>query len=206
MDPSSQIRLATDIANNLDRLSPFVAWQGMPTYDQLNLCCHLVVQHLRPIVGYQYGVSSASQLTFKMNLLGSARGDVRQLIQNELVSGSAAEEALTFIRQWPGFEMPRLFSTLESIVNHVVAKSGSGPFANYGAYLSRCTSLFLPPKTAILDEFGMPPKLISKLLPRLMGASADVDALLENVRNLQVQGLGLDDTELELFEDLRATI
>jgi len=150
-----------------------------------------------------------------MNLLGSARGDVRQLIQNELVSGSAAvrgnpdaavEEALTFIRQWPGFEMPRLFSTLESIVNHVVAKSGSGPFANYGAYLSRCTSLFLPPKTAILDEFGMPPKLISKLLPRLMGASADVDALLENVRNLQVQGLGLDDTELELFEDLRATI
>lgn len=214
MDPASQIRLAEDLIQNGARLRPLIRWQGMPTYDQLRASFELVIRHLRPISGYEYGAASASQLTFKMNLLASARGDIRELIENELLHGlpyvrgnpdTSVEEALTFVRQWPGFEVPRLLSTLESIANHVWMRE-SGPLAAYGGYLSRCADLFLPPKAAVLDEFGLPPNLIAKLLPRLGGTNDGVDAMVSAVKDLRLELLDLDDAERQLLADLQASL
>lgn len=214
MDPASQIRLAEDLMSRRAGLLPLVRWNGMPTYDQLLASFELVIKHLRPINGYEYGVASASQLAFKMNLLASARGDVRQLIENELVKGfpsvrgnpdNSVEEALTFVRQWPGFEVPRLLSTLESIANHVWNDVPGRP-AVYGGYLSRCSDLFLPPKAAVLDEFGLPPGLVVKLLPKLAGTDDDVDAMIDAVKRLSQERLDLDDAESELFGGLQATL
>ena len=216
VDPERQLRLAGAVGQNLARSQELLAWQGMPTYDQLQESCRLVVEHLRPISGRDNGVSSYRQLAFKLNMASAERGDVTRLIANELANGSkdvredpdaAVEEVLGFIRQWVGFEMPRLLSTLQSVVNHVMNANGVSRRANYSPYLSRCEALFLPAHVAMLDEFGMPSGLVMKLsdlLPRR--ADAGVDEILAALRQISPELPRISSAERRILEEIQASL
>ncbi|WP_082612361.1 MULTISPECIES: DEAD/DEAH box helicase [unclassified Nocardioides] len=215
IDPERQLALAREIARMAPSEAVLLAWNGYPTWEELLACCQLIVTHLRPIRGRENGVSSARQLTFRLRLAQTTQGDVRQLVNNELSGTSsttrddpdaAVEEVLGFLRQWVGFDMPRLLSCLQRVVNHVLPQRGIARRANYSPYVAACESMFLPAHVALLDEFGMPPSLVDKLRPHLPPAGSGIDAVLAEIRRLDVKSLQLDQTEQSLFDELRRTI
>ncbi len=215
IDPERQLALAREIANMTPSEATLLAWNGYPTWDELLACCQQIVTHLRPIRGRENGISSARQLTFRLRLAQTTQGDVRQLVNNEL-SGTnsttrddpdaAVEEVLGFLRQWVGFDMPRLLSCLQRVVNHVLAQRNVPRRANYSPYIAACESMFLPAHVALLDEFGLPPSLVDKLRPHLPAADAGIDAVLVALRGLDVGALQLDQVEHSLFDEFRRTI
>jgi hypothetical protein len=215
VDPDRQIALARALEQDLRRTVRLLAWQGFPTYDELDASCRVVVEHLRPISGRDNGVSSYRQLAFKLNMTAALGGDVRQLIGNELANGpvnvrdnpdAAVEEVLAFVRQWIGFEMPRLLSTLQSIVNHVLQRRGLSVRANYAPYLARCEGLFLPPHVAMLDEFGMPAQLVMKLSGQLPRADAGLDPVLAALRSISPQRSDLSSAEAKILREVQDSL
>lgn len=211
VDPERQTALARTLLSQ-PALTDLLAWSGYPDWDRLEAACRVIIAHLRPVQGRDNGVSSPRQLAFLLRLASTTEGDVRELVNNKL-SGryaigpdAAVEEVLGFLRQWVGFDMPRLLACLERVVNHVQEATGRGRRASYGLYIAACENMFMPPHVALLEEFGLPPQLVMKLAPLLPPSDAGIDAVLAALRGLSVSELDLDALEVGLLTELQTTI
>ncbi|MCA1982198.1 DEAD/DEAH box helicase [Nocardioides nematodiphilus] len=204
IDPSRQIELVRHVRS----LSAFglrqLAWTGLPTYDQLQAASQLIINFLNPISGRQHGVSSANQLTFRMNLARSVDGDVRSLVEQELVNprseyvddpDGAVEATLDFLRHWPGFLFPKLLIAAQNLVNPTLTEAHLR--ADYSVFAAQCLNLFLPDQVVVLEEYGFPAQAAESLIHRLRPYD-DLDSLL--VRLAQVDPALVSDTfERELL-------
>ena len=62
----------------------------------------------------------------------------------------------------------------------------------------------LPAALATLDEYGIPLQLVEKIKVRLRGEDG-LDAVLDDLRNLDMENLGLSNFEKNLLKSLQPT-
>jgi len=150
IDPSAQIDIAREIIDRPAHFWPRLHWSGYPDYGQLEFACSLIWR-LRPTTQARGGVLSAKQLAFKIRRF-STNPLIPDLIRSELEERSApspdeaVETVLDFLRQWAGFEFPRLLMALHRIQRHVFTELKRPP-GNYEVFAARVEGMFMPTLT-----------------------------------------------------------
>ncbi|SEG64341.1 DEAD/DEAH box helicase [Actinacidiphila yanglinensis] len=172
LDPNDQISLAKYVRQQIGTLGPLLSWRGFPRYEELEATCDVIAKHLHKIQGRDGGVSSPRQLAYRMNVLANSQGDIKELIDTEIANpyGSsdatdAVEQVLDFVRQWAGFEFPRLLTATQNIVSPILREHGYRA-CDYRPYAVSAQNLFLPPYVGDLEEYGLPAQLVMKILGR----------------------------------------
>lgn len=204
VDPGRQIELVRHVRSlSADGLR-LLAWTGPPTYDQLQTVSRLIVDFLNPISGRQHGVTSASQLTFRLNLARSLDGDVRSLVEQELANprseyvddpDGAVEATLDFLRHWPGFLFPKLLIAVQNLIQPVLAEAQLR--ADYSVFAALCLNLFLPDQVVLLEEYGFPAQAAEGLIGRLRPYD-DLDSLLTRLSEVDPDSIS-DSFERDLL-------
>ncbi|MFD8834235.1 DEAD/DEAH box helicase [Streptomyces griseofuscus] len=196
LDPQSQINLAKYVRRNVSRLAEKLAWSGWPQYEELEVCCQLIVDFLHPLKGRAHGVASARQLALRMNVVNGAQGDVRELISRELANpyetpepDDAVENVLDFLRYWPGFTFPRLLMALESIVRPILEEAGITE-CDYSAYATSAKGFFLPRFVAEVEDYGLPSQVAMKILQGRTYNAETMDHLLERLSRASETEMG----------------
>ncbi|WP_375792263.1 helicase-related protein [Streptomyces rhizosphaericus] len=203
IDPQSQIDLAKEVRRTVHLIGEKLAWNRWPKYENLLACCQLITQFLHPVRGRIHGVSSSSQLAYRMTVLNGAGGDIKELIDQELASNyetptpdDAVENVLDFIRYWPEFTFPRLIMTVQSIINPILVDAGFQE-CDYSAYAASAKSLFMPRFVTDMEEYGLPVQLAMKLLKNRQANFESIDDLLRSLSRIQT--VGLDSFESSLY-------
>lgn len=208
--PERQVGLAQDLQENVSQYHSLLAWHGFPTGPQLRATCDLIWKHFIERKGRQGGVSSASQLAFRLNQLRALRGDIKAVINQNVQTSraesadEAVEEVLDFLRTWAGHNFPRFLMTLDRIQRRVFAAAGRSA-GDYSFFAHSVEGLFLGGSLALLDEYGVPWSLAKRLGGQLT-SDGGFDELLESVRNLDVAQFQLSPFERELLTDARSAM
>ena len=206
VDPERQLALAEQLGEDARNVAPLLAWNRIPTTEQLNYACELIWKYLlERRIG---GVFSAAQLAFRIwelrRVPSSAERIAKELSPGKYAAKTAdeaVERVLQFERVWAGWEFPRYLSTLSSIQAHVLRKLRLG-HGNYGFFASQVQSLFRNPVVGALDEYGIPLQ-IAERLEEALDTPDDLDAALKNLKASDLAKLGLSEFEQELVEDAR---
>lgn len=205
--PERQLALAAALNEDPAFYEEDLAWTGPPTRAQLSAACRLIIDYLRPIKGKHNGVASAQQLATRLNRL-RLNPDLAGLVTDELARDYAAtadeavESVMQFVRSWAQFEFPKQLRALERIAREILGKAGLS-VGDLGTFAAQVEGLFLPPHIATLDEYGIPPQLGTRLFPL---GEADLDALLDSVRSLDIQEAAADSFERELLSIAQARL
>lgn len=205
--PERQLALAAVLDEDPEFYEEDLAWSGPPTKAQLAAACRLIVDHLLAISGKHHGVASAPQLAARLDRL-RADPELVGLVADELARDYAAsadkavESVMQFLRSWAQFEFPKQLRALERVAREVLGRAGLA-VGDLGAFAAQVESLFLPAHVATLDEYGIPPQLGARLFPR---GEPDLDALLEQVRGLDLNSTSADGFERELLRDAQARL
>jgi hypothetical protein len=203
LDPNDQIALARHLSLRAGGLSRALSWRGFPNRDQLRVTCELIYEFF--IKRRRAGVSSGSQLAFRLLRLQRASGDIRAFIE-EIISkdqnvssvDEGVELAFQFIRQWATFTFPRYLLALERIEDEIFEKRGL-PVGDYASYAQRVENLFLPSEMMGLEEYGLPLQLSSKLRPYLR-LGGGLDMALESVQRLDRRTVPLTKVEEDFID------
>lgn len=206
VEPDQLLELASTINALPVSSARLLSWTGFPDYDHLEFCCDLVYRHL--VERAHAGVFSGKQLAFKMNRLRTNQ-DLKQRILDELASGAysapnaseAVERVFEFDRTWASFEFPRLFKALEDVQAHILRRRAM-PFGDYALFISQAENLFRRPFQVPLEEYGLPLQITDKIV-RFLHDVESIDEVLERIRNLPSDRLGLDPFERELLEECK---
>ena len=153
----------------------------------------------------QGGVSSGSQLAFKLNRY-RATPSVHALILRELAAQTdpdadlAVEDVLEFIRYWPTFHFPRLLRALGRIPQAVFLRLGMR-HEDYTVFASEMENQFVPAGIVCLEEYGLPIQIAQKIANQL-GNPETLDEAIETLRRMPVDRIiGLTAFEHTLFLD-----
>lgn len=204
VDPGRQIALVRAIRGLSAADLRLLAWTGLPTYDQLQMVCELIVGFLNPISGRQHGVASASQLAFRLNLARSLDGDVRSLVEQDLANprseylddpDGAVEATLDFLRHWPGFLFPKLLVAVQNLAKPLLEEAQLS--ADYSVFAAQCLNLFLPDQVVVLEEYGFPSQAAETLIGQLRPYD-DLDSLLRRLSQVDPDSIS-DPFERELL-------
>lgn len=207
VDPSSQIDAARRIASESSSFKQGLAWNGIPTYQQLRQLSDLMWDHFDGRSLGRGSVLSPSQLTYLIWNLRD-RLTTRQLILNQINNPQfptepdiATTRVLDFIRLWATIHFPRLLRTLGNIQRDVLSRE-SLPTGNYDFFASQVESLFLNPAIVAIDEFGIPIE-VGRKLAAAFSSDRDLDAAIAVLNNLDLQSTQLSEFERSLVEDAR---
>lgn len=203
VSPEAQIELAKELRNRIQQYQPLLAWRRVPRYEELKLVCMLIWRFLVEASGRMHGISSGSQLAFKINQLRSYR-EIRLLIQQEMRGSDmdpnrAVESVLEFVRNWAGFHFPRYLACVDRIQKAVFSRAGRS-VGDYGYFGSQVENLFVDPTFMALEEYGLPLQ-VSRKIEHLLSPDGDLDEVLERMRSLDVDNLGLGEFETRLLAD-----
>jgi rhodanese-related sulfurtransferase len=209
VSPERQVDVARELRQSAQRLHPLLAWRGFPRWEQLRATCELAWK-LSGFSGQVSGVSSAAQLAYKLNVIrqypvtserikAMATRDADESDGDERVEG-----ALEFTRQWASHHAPRLLLAVDRIQREVFGAMGMST-GNYGLYVNRLQSLFMPGVLAVVDEYGLPVEIASKIAG-LLDTGNGIDGLLDSLRNLEVDTLSLTRFERRLLSDTKEAL
>ena len=212
IDPSAQIELAKEIHQNFDHLR-MLSWRGFPDYEQLKFSCELIWRFFT--TGRKFGgVSSGSQLAFRIDRLSKARS-VKKLIFKELATqdepdaDAAVEDVLDFTRTWAAFHFPRYLMALDRIQREVFERGKlafSGKPGDYSAFAASVENLFTSSGLVALDEYGIPLQIAEQLGP-FLGNHDTVDEAISGLRSLRVERVqALTSFERKLVADAKASL
>jgi hypothetical protein len=204
IDPDDQIALAEYIAANASSLWHEFAWNGFPTYRQLEFVSGMLWEYF--VKKSLHNVVSAKQLTLKTWQFWHEPIAARRIL-NELSAGryaaktpdEAVERVLQFERNWMGFDLPRFLMAVSRIQEEVL-DGARLPSGDYSVFAALVESLFRPPVITALDEYGIPIQLGEKIQSHLK-SKADLDVALANLKKLDVSKLHLTPFEKELLTD-----
>ncbi len=201
-----QIAVARVLNERRDQLANRLAWNGLPTYEQLEAVCELIWQ-LAP-TSARGSVRSYKQLAFLLSRLSSARGDLGRVIADQVRDGGDpnehVENTLDFVRQWPGHHLPKLLLALQRLEEAVWPPLGVTA-GDYRFYASRVEHLFLPKFAAALEEYGVPAE-VSQRVPGLLATAAGLDEVLDRLRRLDVRSAPVTHFERRLLADAKASL
>lgn len=207
VSPERQLALAAVLHEDPEFYEEDLAWVGPPTKAQLAAACRLIVDHLLAIRGKHHGVASARQLVARLDRL-RADSELAGLVADELArdyaitADEAVESVMQFLRSWAQFEFPKQLRALERIAREVLGRAGLA-VGDLDAFAAQVEGLFLPGHVVTLDEYGIPPQLGARLFPR---GEPDLDALLGQVRDLDVEAASADGFERELLRAAQARL
>jgi hypothetical protein len=211
IDPDAQIRLAQHLLEGPNEWSSVLSWSQFPTGPQLEKVCDLIWSFLVQTTRSRGGVYSARQLAFKiwqMRRVPETAERVRQELRPGQYAAKTADEAvervLEFERTWAAFELPRYLMALSRIQRAVFEPLGLA-FGDYSPFASQVECLFKTPVIAALDEYGVPIQVGSKISD-VIGETDNLDAALNKIKHLNVDGLVLDDFEKSLLADAQAAL
>lgn len=207
LEPEAQIRLANFLLEN-ESIVRQLSWTGFPKYEQLQLVCELIWEYFISGTGRLGGVSSGSQLAFKLSRLRNRT--FKELIQLEIDNGSdadaAVENVLEFLRQWPQFRFARLAMGISRIHNSISDKINRKDYkSEYGFYVGQVENMFSDPALVALDEYGLPFPLAKKL-ELLLAANGSLDSALANLANISPKKLQLTQFEMDLIFEVQESI
>lgn len=210
IEPQEQVELARHIRVNVAELYPYLSWRGEPTNDQVYKVCELLFSTLLSSVS-RGAVRSDRHLAYFLTRLRD-KGAADFIAEQAFASGPRApadpsdrvERALEFLRTWASFYFPRALSALERIQLEVLERLGLAA-GSYTAFAVKIEHLMLPPSLAALDEYGLPLQLAVRLQWQLP-ADEDLDAVLDALRALDVDQLGLGTFESELLQEVQESL
>ena len=206
VDPGRQIALAEELDASPEHYSSLLAWSWNPGWEELKTACDLIWRFLVGGGGMQAGVASGAQLAFKLQRLasmGPSAALIRSLGQDR-DPDDAVEEALDFVRQWAGFRFPRLLGALDLIQREVLGARGLRT-GDYRAWAVRVENLFLQPPLIALDEYGIPPQVAQKI-EQWLRPRQTLDEVLDGLKELRVDVLGLTPFEEDLIRDTQQSL
>lgn len=164
VDPEAQVALAQSLRDWPGaRLQQF-AWSGFPTSAQVRQLCLVVWAAFFQGSGRVSGVASGSQLATKLNKARAFGFDgwLTRDLADGIDADTAVEDILEFFRQWCGFNFPRYASAVQSIIRHEQERRGL-PQGNFNTFIGQAKAAFMPPIISVLDEYGIPIQISSKL-------------------------------------------
>jgi hypothetical protein len=147
----------------------------------------------------QFGVSSGSQLAWKINDFKRSRSlhsFIAKAAEGEEDVDAAVEECLGFLRTWMEYRAPQMLGTVERIQRSVLRRAGL-PFGDYSAYAVQIENLFRAPPLVALEEYGIPIQVAERLTDCLE-PDGDLDALLGRLAALPEAVIA----DLHAFEQL----
>jgi hypothetical protein len=202
IDPKAQQDLAREIDSKALDYHATIRWTGVPDYDQLKSVCELIWRYLVPDNRRRAGVSSGSQLAYKISRFRSLRS-IPELIREELQSAESADDAvenvLEFIRYWPTFNFPRYLMAVDRIQAEVFRKARLAP-GDYSVFAAQVENLFLPAGVVALEEYGIPLQLAERLIPSSY-TGRTFDDVLSLVRRMDPARVAQDPFEADLMRD-----
>lgn len=202
IDPSRQVELAIRIART-PALARAMSWSGYPNYETLVLMGDLMLKDLKAQRGRVAGVSSGAQLAYLTERFRRSAGSFRALIEEYGTDAKsrddAVEDALEFVRYWPGHHLPRYLMALDRIQREVLPRLGIDP-GDYRFYAGVVESLFMAPPLVSLEEYGVPIQVAARWAD-LLRPDGDLDALLEELAGLPIEELEMSEFERELLQD-----
>jgi hypothetical protein len=203
----AQLAVAQQLVDDPVRWSRRISWTGLPTYEQLEATCQLVWDLADPNAK-RTGAFSYRQLAWLLNQLSVRRGDVRSLIEGQVErapnADEAIENALAFVRTWPGHNFPKLLMAVQRIGEAIFPRFGLRA-GDYRLYASRVEHLFLPQFVASLEEYGVPVQ-VTLQLPFLYRGAEGLDDVLARLGALDLGRTGLTTFETEMLRDAQETL
>ena len=133
-------------------------------------------------------------------MLRHADGDLKSMVADQVARGVTPDEALDdhleFVRDYAQFAIP---TSLAAAVNPARDVFGDqARIADPSAFAGQLESVFHPPYTAVLEEYGLPTPLTRKLQYDLgLDQAQDLDDVLHRLGQVE---LATDDTRLGPFE------
>lgn len=210
IDPRAQIALAEEIAEKVADYYPLLAWTGIPNYDQLKAVCELIWRFFVGDNRRRSGVSSGSQLAYKIDRFRRAK-TIKKMILTELAeqeypdADAAVEDVLDFTRNWAGFHFPRYLMAVDRIQRRILLDR-IGIQGDYSVYASLVENMFTTPGLVALDEYGIPLPIAEKIAHRL-GKVETVDEAINSLRRLNVfRARDLTSFESNLVVDAQASL
>ncbi len=207
IDPQGQIEIAKEIEGNLTKYAPILQWRGMPKYAQIYGVCDLI---WKPFGCSRLGARSAvsaRQLGFRLIQLHDAPS-TKALILGAFVhfqdADAAVQHVLDFLKLWANFHFPQLLRALDRIQADVLQRAGL-PIGNYSLYASKVENRFMDPSLIALEEYGIPLEVAVKL-HRHLRPYENLDGVLEKLRGLPVERIGLSGFERAVVEDAQKTL
>lgn len=147
-------------------------WSHVPTTDELNCVCEIIFGQMggeRTLKGYQiYSGAQLSAVITKIRISNTLREFLEERVINrrdEQSPSDAIDQGLKFLRSYVCFTFPRQLSAIEAIHRDVEAREGRRSTANYQKFITMAEAMFMDSNVFILDEFGVPFSLGTKLLP-----------------------------------------
>jgi hypothetical protein len=205
VDPEMLVALARRLKQE-PALRVSLTWTGLPRFEHLRALCTLIWEDLggrrKGGAGTGY-IRSGPQLAFRLNRL---RDGIPSLIAQEIQESAgdadlAVENVLDFVRQWAGFNFPRLAMVVERVQNRIAGEL-SEPRSSYGFYVAQVESLFQPRSLVALEEYGLPIQIGAKI-HATVDLDVSLDDALEKIRTLNIDSLSLTSFETEILEDTR---
>jgi hypothetical protein len=214
VDPDLQLDLAKDIIENKNDYHQKLCWSGVPSYEDLKLTSNLIWEHLVKANYPVSGVSSGSQLAYKILHFYRTK-NVQQMIFEEISKleddekslagvNKKIEGVLDFVRLWATFKFPQLLMVINSIQTEIYQKNHMKP-GNYSQFAMMTQNLFINPYFIELDEYGIPTE-VSKKLQYYLSAAKDFDEVLLKLKEINLEETSLDDFEKDLLRDTRQYI
>ena len=199
VEPRQQLNLAEELLARRRHYEPYLNWTRLPEYDQLKIVCELIWEYLIPDAQYRAGVSSGSQLCYKINRFQETPF-IKQLISFELGDNKspddAVEDALHFVRYWVTYHFPRLLMTVNNIQNYLLGSEAG----DYSFYASNIENFFLLPGAAELEEYGIPIQVTRKILPTIQPAE-NLDEVIQKLRMESEFSVDVHPFEREMLRD-----
>ncbi|WP_309398716.1 DEAD/DEAH box helicase [Cerasicoccus maritimus] len=201
VDPRRQVDLAAEIMNNAQQYHEFLSWRGHPRYEQLQVVCRLIFDHLMGGSGKD-GIVSASQLCFHISRLSKLKS-IQKILAEEIKNpksgtpSEAIESVLKILRQWGEFHFPRYLAALDRIQASVFGAVGLNP-GDYSAYGAAVKHLFMHPAVTTLEEYGLPYKLTDLIVGKY-DLGEEVDSFIYALRGIDPDILNFTDFEKEMF-------
>jgi hypothetical protein len=206
VDPHRQLDAARELDANILHYARALAWRGAhPSTEQL----YDIAPLLFTLTGGGQSVVSERQLAFRVNALRAVRGNLSQLINQEVKRGTGVDKAiddqLHFVRNFAQFRIPSALSAIATLAEDVWSDAGvQAP--DVRVFAGELENLFLPPFTTVLEEYGLPAPLTAKLEPQLhLRTAEDVDQVVQRLRGL-VGRVNLTGFEAEMFADTVASL
>lgn len=205
-DPDSQIIIAQNIRDNPSQMSSLLAWTGFPNQFQLKGLLRIVFDILLK-KHTTNEVKSADQLFFRILQVqnnmphGFANyfESVRKADQQRSNPDDVLRDALSFLRNWVEYQLPRSIQAIDRIQRSVLQDIHL-PFGDYSIYAEKMKHLFRPPAETILEEFGVPMPLTERI-GRVTPLPESLDDILQFMSSLDYQKYNFSDVELDILSN-----
>nr|WP_303648619.1 DEAD/DEAH box helicase [Shewanella metallivivens] len=169
-----------------------IAWDSMPTYEQLEYCIGLAWDYLvrpeesfRPMtkkkivkVTFDYGINKSINKLVESNFSYKKDNNEKDISEQVLLD-EAIRDSFQILRHWFQYKIPKWLLVINELQRFVCNEKGLRA-GNYLFYASSIECDFIRDNLTILAEYGIPKSAIDKL-EKYIPKSLDQEKVLEEI-------------------------